>query len=192
MLWGLPDGSDPSWTAAVQTTGTQHILGFNEPDVTYSGSSNIAPEAAAEGYKMYIQPFAGTVQIGTPSVLWNNVGSSSGGDYNTKMWMKYFMGNCTGCEFNFAAVHWYQNCVPEWFQGNVTDAYETLGMPIWVTEFQCYGTNAEQVSFLQKVLPWMDAQDYVQRYAYFGVFPDFLVNSNGTGLSDVGEAYASI
>ena len=47
MLWGLPSGSDPDWTAAVQTAGTKNILGFNEPDLTYSGSSNILPANAA-------------------------------------------------------------------------------------------------------------------------------------------------
>lgn len=130
MLWGLPSGSDPSWTAAVQTAGTKHILGYNEPDLTYSGSANIAPAAAAEGYLTYMQPFAGTVQIGMPSVLWNNVGSSSLGDYDTKVWTEYFLGNCTSCDLGFAAIHWYQDGVPAWFQGNVTDAYATLGLPI--------------------------------------------------------------
>ena len=69
MLWGLPSGSDPSWTAAVQTSGTKNILGFNEPDLTYSGSSDISPANAAAGYKTYIEPFANTVRIGMPNVL---------------------------------------------------------------------------------------------------------------------------
>lgn len=38
----------------------------------------------------------------------------------------------------------------------------------------------------------MDNQDCVQRYAYFGVFLNYLVDSNGTGLSDIGKAYVSI
>lgn len=191
MLWGLPTGSDPAWTAAVETAGTKHILGFNEPDLTYSGSANIAPAAAAQGYQTYMQPFAGSVKIGMPSVLWNNVGSSSGGNYNTKQWTEYFLGNCTGCTLDFASIHWYQDCNPTWFKGNVTDAYATLNLPIWVTEFQCYGTDAQQIAFLQDVLPWMDSQHYVERYAYFGVFPGYLVTSNGTDLSDIGKAYAS-
>ena len=47
MLWGLPSGSDPAWTAAVSTPGTTSLLSFNEPDLTYGGSSNILPAAAA-------------------------------------------------------------------------------------------------------------------------------------------------
>jgi hypothetical protein len=64
-------------------------------------------------------------------------------------------------------------------------------LPIWITEFQCYGTDAQQISFLQTVLPWLDSTSYVSRYAYFGVFQDYLVNSAGTGLSDIGTAYAT-
>jgi hypothetical protein len=198
MLWGLPSGSDPDWTAAVETAGTKNILGFNEPDLTYSGSSNILPAAAASGYQTYMEPFTSIVKIGMPNVLWNNVGSSSGGAYDSAVWTQYFLGNCTGCHFDFAAIHYYQDCDPSdgqsgtaWFQGNVTNAYETLGLPIWITEFQCYGTDAQQIAFLQTVLPWMDAQSFVERYAYFGVFPDYLVNSAGTGLSDIGVAYAT-
>ncbi len=150
------------------------------------------------GYKTYIEPFAGQVRIGMPSVLWNNVGPTSGGNYDTPTWTRYFMGNCTGCHFDFAAIHWYQACVPggsqsgaDWFKGNVTNAHSTLGLPIWVTEFQCYGSEDQQIAFLQSVLPWLDSQSYVERYAYFGVFPDYLVNDAGNGLSNLGLAYAT-
>jgi hypothetical protein len=199
MLWGLPpSGPDPGWTAAVQATGTKNILGFNEPDLTYSASSNIPPAAAAAGYETYMEQFDNSVKIGMPNVLWNNVGSSSGGSYDSRVWTQYFLGNCTNCHFDFAAIHYYQDCNPSdgqssaaWFQGNVTDAYNALHLPIWITEFQCYGTDAQQIAFLKAVLPWLDSQSYVARYAYFGVFPEFLVNSAGTGLSDVGLAYAT-
>jgi hypothetical protein len=57
MLFSIPSRDDPSWTAAVKTPGTKNILGFNEPDLTYSDSANILPAAAADGYKTYIEPF---------------------------------------------------------------------------------------------------------------------------------------
>ncbi len=198
MLWGLPSGNDPDWTAAVNTAGTKNILGFNEPDLTYSGSSNILPAVAASGYKTYMEPFAGSVRIGLPNVLWNNDGSSSGGNYDSATWTNYFLGNCTGCHFDFAAIHWYQDCVPggsasgsDWFKSNVTNAHNVLGLPVWITEFQCYGSEDQQIAFLQTVLPWLDSQSYVERYAYFGVFPEYLINDAGTGLSDLGVAYAT-
>jgi hypothetical protein len=198
MLWGLPSGSDPSWMSTVENTVPKSILGFNEPDLTYPGSSNILPANAAKGHQTYMEPFSGNVKIGLPNVLWNNKGSSSGGNYDSAVWTEYFIGNCTSCQFDFAAIHYYQDCNPSngesgaaWFQGNVTNAYETLQLPIWVTEFQCYGTDAQQIGFLKEVLPWMDSQDYVARYAYFGAFPNYLVKSGGIGLLDIGVAYAT-
>lgn len=223
MLWGLPsasaDGSyapDPSWTAAATAAGVSSVLAFNEPDVTYSGSSNILPAAAAEGWKKYFQPLSSSSgassssspssssgpKLGTPSILWNNdavPGSSSGGPYNSRQWTTYFMGNCSdSCRFDFAAIHYYQSCTPllesvAWFQGNVSSAHAVLALPIWITEFQCYGSEDEQVAFLELVLPWLDDAErgWVQRYAYFGVFPGYLVDDVGEGLSQLGVVYAS-
>ena len=126
------------------------------------------------------------------------MGSSSGGKYDSRVWTQYFVGNCTRCHFDFAAIHYYQDCDPSdgqsgaaWFESNVTSAYESYQLPVWITEFQCYGTDAQQVTFLQEVLPWLDSQSYVQRYAYFGAFPEHLVNLGGTALSDIGVAYAT-
>jgi hypothetical protein len=73
--------------------------------------------------------------------------------------------------------------------GNVTQAWTVLQKPIWITEYQCYGTDAEQAAFLQTVIPWLDAQSYVARYAYFGIFPNYLLDAAGTGLSLAGQAY---
>ena len=41
------------------------------------------------------------------------------------------------------------------------------------------------------MLPWLDSLSYVPRYAYFGVFTNTLINSAGTGLSDIGMAFAN-
>jgi hypothetical protein len=54
----------------VENTNPEYILGFNEPDLTYSGSSNILPANAAAGYQTYMEPFTGNVKIGLPNVLW--------------------------------------------------------------------------------------------------------------------------
>ncbi|PQE04599.1 hypothetical protein CJF30_00004400 [Rutstroemia sp. NJR-2017a BBW] len=201
MLWGNP-GADqiPAWTTAVQTASTKHVLGFNEPDLTYSGSANLLPAVAAAGWLTGMQPFASTHLISTPNVLWNNYDSySSGGPYSSRQWTSYFLGNCTSCHFDFAAIHYYSDCFPangqlgsDWFISNVTNAHEFFKIPIWITEFQCYGSDDQQAQFLKTVLPWLDAQSWVQRYAYFGVFPGFLINSAGNGLSSAGTVYATV
>jgi hypothetical protein len=68
------------------------------------------------------------------------------------------------------------------------------GRPVWVTEFGLDSseggyTTAELQSFLQEVMTWMDAQDYVHRYAYFMDTTGILMNSAGTGMSDTGSLY---
>ena len=182
MLWGLPSGPNPEWTAAVQTDGVTHILGFNEPDL--GSQANISPSDAAAGYHIYMEPFAGQVKISTPAV-------TNGGPPNMGIgWMEQFMSNCTDCTLDFAAIHWYANNDPEGFKTHVEEFHEAVNLPIWVTEFAASGSEEEQISFLKDVLPWLDAQPYVERYAYFGVFEEFLVNENGDGLSELGKVYA--
>ena len=52
-------------------------------------------------------------------------------------------------------------------------------------------TDAQIESFLETAMPWMDSQSYVQRYAYFGAFSGYLLNSAANGLSDYGSVYAT-
>lgn len=75
MLWGSPQGNPSwakTWSSAIQTSGVKNMLGFNEPDLTYSASSNMLPAVAAQGYINYVEPFRTntTVRISTPNVLW--------------------------------------------------------------------------------------------------------------------------
>lgn len=57
-----------------------------------------------------------------------------------------------------------------------------LFMAPWITERGATGTTAEQVEFLQVVMPWLDEQNYVERYAYF--MDDVGVLESSTELSD--------
>lgn len=51
---------------------------------------------------------------------------------------------------------------------------------------------ANQVTFVKAVVPWLESQSYVERYAAFGAFSDnaivAMVDSDGT-LNDLGKAY---
>ena len=64
------------------------------------------------------------------------------------------------------------------------------GKPIWLTEFGASGTAEEQNTFLETVLPWMDEQSYIERYAYFMVADGSLI-STGTALSTLGNTFAT-
>ena len=69
------------------------------------------------------------------------------------------------------------------------------GRPIWITEFgldSTYSyTDAELQAFLQTVLPWLDQQVDIERYAYFMDAAGILIQSDGTGLSGTGVVFNS-
>ncbi|KAJ0421211.1 hypothetical protein BJY00DRAFT_301082 [Aspergillus carlsbadensis] len=183
MLWGVPSSVSPEWTAAVRTAGVENILSFNEPDL--ASQANVTASDAAAGHMENLEPFAGQVRISTPAVTNGpppNMGTG---------WMDQFFDHCTACTIDFVAIHWYANNDPKAFTTHVQQFYDRYHLPIWITEFAASGSEKEQIAFLQAVLPWLDAQPFVERYAYFGVFPGFLVNEDQNGLSELGEVYAT-
>jgi hypothetical protein len=69
-------------------------------------------------------------------------------------------------------------------------AHEDSGYrPVWITEFQGPSSEEEEITFLEEVLPWLDSQDYVHRYAYFIASEGSLIS--GRVLSRVRETFAS-
>jgi hypothetical protein len=61
--------------------------------------------------------------------------------------------------------------------------------PVWITEFQGPSLEEEEIAFLEEVLPWLDSQDYLHRYAYFMAAEGSLIS--GHVLSRIGETFTS-
>ncbi|CAD0100070.1 unnamed protein product [Aureobasidium mustum] len=196
MLWSNASDLTSSWPANAQAAinaGSTHLLGFNEPDLCLAGagSSCIEMQSAVKAWKQYMEPFAGKALLGSPAV-------TNGGSPMGLTWLSNFMGNCTGCHIDFINIHWYSNkyAGANYFKQQVQAAHAMSGgRPVWITEFGLDNsvsyTQAELTSFLEEVIEWMDAQDYVQRYAYFMDTTGALMNSDGTGMSDMGSMYNS-
>jgi hypothetical protein len=186
MLWGLGSHTN-SWTAAANAAiaaGSTAILTFNEPDL--SSQSNLDYETAAQGFMDYVQQFAGKVKLGAPAVT--NGGAPMGLTY-----MQNFLGACKtkGCQIDFVCIHWYNGGTADDFKTYVQNAYTQSGnLPVWITEFQAPGDTAEQTAFLQEVIPWLDSQSFVEKYAYF-MASDGILLSAGSTLSTLGETFAS-
>ena len=83
----------------------------------------------------------------------------------------------------------YNNATADEFKNYMTEAHTRSGKPLWITEFMLQDSEENQVAWLKEVMPWMDAQDWIEKYSYFGVFELFLINAAGNGLSDVGQVY---
>ena len=176
------------------------VLGYNEPDV--NGIS--ASEAAANYPELMTKPFAGSdVLIGSPGP---NSSARSG-----PQWLDTFLGECTSCGIDFAQVHWYANkdqdaetnaqAFISYIKDTVTPIVnkykDSKGAPmkIWVTEFGYVppandggrATNpADQVTFIQQTLPFLNGCDSVAKYAFFMVG-----NDAGDMTGDVKSAYMS-
>jgi hypothetical protein len=174
---------------AALAAGSTHVMSFNEPD--YSGQANLAVSAAVSGYLEYVQPYASKAKIGTPAVT--NGGSSPSGPMGTD-----YLGNFTTAltkakgTYDFCAVHWYDSATNiDYFKSFMETAIgKCNGKPVWLTEFGASGSSDEQITFLETVMPWMDEQDQIERYAYFMVAVENLI-STGTTLSQLGTTFAT-
>ncbi|KAF4632636.1 hypothetical protein G7Y89_g5480 [Cudoniella acicularis] len=190
LCWGSKSFSywSSDATKAI-AAGSTHLMSFNEPDLP--AQANMDVPTAVTNYKAQMMPFSGKATLGAPAVT-NGLNSAKTMGLD---WLSSFVQACDGCDIGFVAIHWYQsipltNAIAD-FKQHCQDAYTAGGnKPVWVTEFQ-YLVSADENSFLEQILPWLDApeQSYIQRYSYF-MAADGNLNS-GTGLSITGNTYAS-
>jgi hypothetical protein len=187
MFWGT--GSESGWDAAVQTalaSGSTHLLGFNEPDL--SSQSNIDAATAAALYKQYITPYASQATLVTPAV-------TNGGAPMGLTWMEQFLTDCNGeCGATVMAFHYYADDNVSNFENYVNQAISTAASygisEVWITEFQATGVSDDaQTAFINSVVPWLDQQPAVGRYSYFYAADGYL--TSGGALSETGSAYNS-
>lgn len=104
---------------------------------------------------------------------------------------------------DYIAVHWYGGTSASSFKTRMQDIYNKFQIPLWITEFACQTTSSSiasaskfspdaVISFLDSVIPWMQAQPWIFRYAWHdsGIGTSALWNSDGT-LTATGIKYAS-
>jgi Glycosyl hydrolase catalytic core len=188
MLRGLEGGD--SWLKDAENAiflGSKYLLSFNEPDFEYQ--SNISAKDAALAHIKYMSPFTHRAKIGAPAV-------TNGQDTMGINWLMEFFSYCDGkCPIDFVPFHWYKQAnatefktYVQQFTMRITEKYGITRF--WITEFGCGESEEETSAFLHEVLPWLDANENVERYAYFkcGVGPGLLLGSEHS-LSQIGEAY---
>ena len=187
MLWGTSSEFTSTWESAWKSavsSGTKTFLSFNEPDL--DTQSNLSPAAAATGYMTYMQP----IKTANPSVRLGSPGVTNGANGMGIDWLVNFQSACSSCDIDFVSIHWYESATNiQYFKDHVTEAHTRTGKNVWVTEFGATGSDAQIQSFLEEVLPWMDSQDWIERYGYFMASDGLLVS--GTGPSTYGLTYAT-
>ncbi|CAO1615351.1 unnamed protein product [Parajaminaea phylloscopi] len=194
MLWSNAGDLTAAWAANVEkmrAAGSKHVIAFNEPDlcVDGAGSSCMSIADAVTAWKTYMEPLKGTMLLGAPAVT--NSGPPGG-----VTWLSQFMGNCTGCHFDFIPLHWYSNkwAGLNYLQSHINSARAVAGgRPLWLTEFGLTESFSatDLTDFLTSAMDWLDAQSDVERYAYFwdAVGANYLIASDGVSLSPVGTLY---
>ncbi|KAI9771733.1 MAG: hypothetical protein M1839_002747 [Geoglossum umbratile] len=184
MLWGLSSEKTGGWFKAADAAiaaGGKYLTSFNEPD--HTGQANLSPSDAAAGYKTWMQPYAGKAKLGAPAV-------TNGGAPMGLTWLKSFLSACSGCTIDFVPIHWYDSASNvAYFKNYIQQVHTETGKQIWITEFAGSGSQDQQIAFLKTVMPWLDAQPYVERYSYFGVFEGSLVS--GGAPSALGSTFNS-
>lgn len=189
LLWGPRSIFLSSWEAdarAAIAAGATAVLGFYEPD--QEKGANLSAADAATAYKQYITDvFGGSAKLGSVGVS-NGAGSNQGLAY-----LSQFMSACSDCKIDFINIHWsdtYDSGAAQRFQNYVDSAWLQFQKPIWVGEFgfEASSPTADQENqFLKTVLPWLDQNQHVDRYAYYMASD---MTSGGT-LNSVGTTYAT-
>jgi hypothetical protein len=182
-LWGLDNAHLGSWVDAGNAAiskGATAVVGFNEPD--HKEQANLDAGQAASAYKQYITSnFQGKAKLVSPSVT--NGPAPMGLDYLSR-----FMSACSDCGIQAVNIHWYDSSNNvAYFKSHIQNAYDQFKLPIWLTEFGT--TDGNDQAFLAEVLPWLDSQPFVERYAYFMAKEGVLLS--GGALSAAGKTYAS-
>ncbi|KAJ7598055.1 glycosyl hydrolase catalytic core-domain-containing protein [Mycena floridula] len=146
----------------------QHLMGFNEPDISSQG--NMDPNYAATVWMNEIQPYGWKgVKLISPAIAW---------DLN---WLKTFMNAVAskGGNIDMVACHWYGS----WndiagFKKFIAAVRTQTNRKIWVTELGITSssnpTQAQTKEFMMEAFTWMQSTGYVDRASWFGCF---LVNS---------------
>jgi hypothetical protein len=202
MIWGT--GSLHSALPA----GSRYVLGFNEPN--FKSQSNLTPaQAAADWPAVETAARAVGALLVAPAVNFCGSASNTSGCSDPTVtdpytWLKDFLADCTGCQIDGIAVHWYNCDLPSlraYIEGNIDaggglQGFVQFGKPIWLTEFSCDGSHtvADQKAYMQAAVPYLEGNPHVFRYSWFsaGPIPNAeLANSDGS-LNDLGTTYVGL
>ncbi|KAF7549450.1 hypothetical protein G7Z17_g6373 [Cylindrodendrum hubeiense] len=177
--------------AAAIKAGSPALFSFNEPDIVTQADMSVSD--AVTGHVTWLNPFAGQALIGAPSV--SNSGKAGKGLEYLEQWIDACAALDEPCHYDFCNVHWYNEfTVIDDLFNQLEAAHKLCGKPIWLTEFaltlESGYTDAQKVTFLEEVIPKLEALDYLDGYAYWMVSTDNLMTSS-TSLSTYGQVYAS-
>ncbi|WVQ75762.1 hypothetical protein IAR50_005393 [Cryptococcus sp. DSM 104548] len=199
MLWGAGtvDDTDASRLAAFQaiTDTPQWIIGFEEPDCSTDGSSNIGVSDAVTIWENNIAQWKskGSLLL-SPSMCHQAAEQYIG-------WLSSFESQIS-TDFDILNLHINKNSM-DGVKADIDYYYNNFGQkPIWVTEFACVDDSTDFVpctdqneinTFIQDIVDLFQADDRVYAYAYStgeGLSDEWALVSNGV-LTESGQTYVT-
>jgi hypothetical protein len=176
------------------------LLGFNEPDGSGPGKSNLSVERAIA---LWPQLEAYGLRLGSPA-------TRQSGTLGPASWQRRFMdkAKANGLRVDFMAVHYYSTdgdvrAFRRWLHA----VHAEYGLPIWVTEFAVVDwdnpsatTYARNIAFAEAAVPMLDSLPFVERHAWFsanpyrwnGVYPELNLLQNDLRQTPLGAAYEAL
>jgi hypothetical protein len=207
MYWGPGSMGDASGVNAKISAGdTPWVLGYNEPDETFAnGGCQQTPQQAYNAWGNDMFQFANRgAKLVCPAITsWDTTSGHTGGPAGFT-WLRQFASignNPSQFRCSAQALHWYGQdglsgaAQAQLFISYVANAHNVVNsifgvdMELWITEFSPLPVHNAQVmsDFLAVVIPWLDAQYYVGRYAPF--MAEDLVS--GTSLNVAGNTFVN-
>ncbi|KAL6715790.1 hypothetical protein ACLMJK_006751 [Lecanora helva] len=188
--------NNDGWNSAVPVLiegGTKALFST----VNIEGSNLTAAEAATMHQK-YMQPYAGTVQLGTPSIT--NEGEVG------LAYLESFVTSCTSCTFNFVDVRFYldrSTTTVTAFAQQLHDFIENdvyavqakhpqlKDLPIFISGWWLNGVSLDEGGeLMETLLPYLDNNANILAYqASAGLLKGGLINDLENGLTPAGQAY---
>ncbi|KPI39404.1 uncharacterized protein AB675_5039 [Cyphellophora attinorum] len=192
----------PFLTDISRTHKITHLLGFNEPEIPEQ--ANLSPSDAARLWRDQVLPAAKQLglRVGSPGMCSDPA--------RALPWLDEWFGLLGGVEgsgVEFLVLHWYGmdlGGLKDWV-GRVRERYG--GLRVWVNEFACCSLGGEAVGeeeverFVRESTAWMDGEEGVERYAYFGMGQGGTVGRwvgegsdfvKGDGVTKVGKGYLGL
>jgi hypothetical protein len=202
MIWGK-DYDAATVTQVARSHPGSYWLIWNEPD--YWQQANISPEQAAQLYRTLrplIKSADPTAKLIVGGVFNLNVGwlTSFRSEYyrlynewpQVEGWhVHHYVGRT---DYNTTAWRTALQAVRDWMpaNGGVVE--------LWLTEFGCLNSDAVAEQIMAEQVPWLEAQSWITRYAWYAVFATgpgcpsctgSLFGDDGT-LTNLGRLYRNL
>ena len=194
MVWGYYPKSFSQTLETMAAQKPKFLLAFNEPDS--KNQSNVPVAKAIEAWSE-IQKL--DIPLISPSCV-----------HADKEWMQNFMEQVDekGLRVDAIGVHDYGGGNAAALQAKLRRIHQMYRRPLLITEFAVADWKAKQVSenrhspkkvltFLQQMLPWLEAQDWIIGYCWFSFRPTSAAGCSSAlfdeagNLTELGECYAN-